>query len=185
MQRGVDPHARMADGPVEAQADRVADGREPSRGRRDVGDRRTVRAVDGIGNGDLPAVGQRDPADVAGLAATLGIEDGAIENDAAVVVDADDGRLGRPGIGIVPEQKGRLAHCLPPRNGWATVGGAFRYRKPARGTSTRASHACHSRHSGPLAGGRGLRQGRTLIGQHPPVMICIKAATVPGDLERA
>ncbi len=57
-----------------------------------------------VDDGEGAAIGEAQRAGIAGLAAPLRVEDGAIEADAALV-DSDDSRLAGAQIGVVAEQQ--------------------------------------------------------------------------------
>ena len=104
VQAGVDAHVAVAALPVEHGGQRFAGFGQRLGLARDMHDLALVLAVDRGGDGDV-AAGPAQRAGVARLAAAGGVEDRAVEHDAAAVVDGDDGRLGFGQVGVVAEEK--------------------------------------------------------------------------------
>ncbi len=106
MQRRVHAHAGIAQVPVDHGVHRLADLGDEAIGRR--------RQMRDLGLGGVGEARILDPDDVAGrecepatvgrLATRGGVEDGAIEHDAARLGEACDGGVTGGEIGIVPEQ---------------------------------------------------------------------------------
>jgi hypothetical protein len=92
MQRGVHPHTPMAQGPIETSRDLASDFRRYLSYVWNVDDGGLVGIVDGSGDRDLATVGRNQDASIARLSSGLRIEDGAIEDDAAALVDDEYAR---------------------------------------------------------------------------------------------
>ena len=105
MKRGVDAHVAVPPLPVERRLDRLAGLGQRLGLARHMDDLALVVAIDGGGDGDRRGVGAEQAAAVARLAAAGGVEHGAVEDDAAPVVDAEHRRLGLGQIGVVAEEQ--------------------------------------------------------------------------------
>jgi hypothetical protein len=86
----VHAHQPVAPVPVDPQRQRLADFRQGLAGSRDMDDLVLGLAGDGCRDGDARPVRPFEMPGVAGLAAGCGVEYGAVEQDAAAIVDADD-----------------------------------------------------------------------------------------------
>ena len=117
VQAGVDAHVPMAALPVERRLDRLARLGQRLGLAGDVDDLALVVAIDGGGDGDRRSVGADEPPGIAGLAAAGGVEDGAVEDDAAAVVDGEHGGLDLGKVGVVAEEEFG-GHDLAP---WAAM----------------------------------------------------------------
>jgi len=81
-----------------------------------VDDLAAVFAIDGSGDGDITGL-CGELAGVAGLAATGGVEHGAVEDDAAAVVDSEHRGRGLGEIGIGAKEGIGGGHGLPMGDG--------------------------------------------------------------------
>ena len=105
MHRGVHAHAGVAFAPVDCGGHRVAgiEGRGAGRGNmRDLAFGRVD--VNRIVDRDARAVCRGERAEVAGLAAGIGVEHGAVEHDAALLGDRGHARVALLAIALVAEQ---------------------------------------------------------------------------------
>ena len=105
VQAGVDAHVAVAALPVERRLQPLAGLGEGLGLAGDVDDLALVVAVDGGGDRDRRAALADQPAGIAGLPAAGGVEDGAVEDDAAAVVDAEHGGLGLGKVRVVAEEE--------------------------------------------------------------------------------
>ena len=104
MQRGVQPHERIASRPVDLEREALANLGERAAGRDEMGNGARCRALARVGHGDLLAVLADELADVARLSAAERIEDRPVELDLAVL-HADDPRCGGFQVRIIAKQE--------------------------------------------------------------------------------
>ena len=104
MQRGVQPHERIASRPVDLEREALANLGERATRRDEMGNRARRRALARVGHGDALAVLADELAGVARLSAAERIEDRPVELDLAVL-HADDPRCGGLQVRVIAEQE--------------------------------------------------------------------------------
>ena len=105
MQGCVNAHARIADGPIKPECDifaRLGQGRTFCG---DMDDLRFVLAIDGGRDADRCAIRKAHLADIAGLPAACRVEHGAVKDDAAALIDGENGGVRFAEIGIEAEEQ--------------------------------------------------------------------------------
>ena len=156
MQAGVHAHQPVARVPVEHDADALAGCGERAALGRDVHDAGLVGVVDGGGDRAAAAALQLDQPLVAGLPAGGRVEHGAVEDDAAALVDAEHARAAVALVGIGPvELLGHGCHpgALPSPSGRGREAMTYGSLRPA------AAQCVRGRKSSGRTGEGRLRRG--------------------------